>query len=294
MEYKNKNKTELRSYANMFSTTQFNKLVEQGDISYLENKLSKYGINSAKPVKTIRDYFEYAYNSLLKAYRNEYIYKNLIINKLLLGRYSLTTTTILNEFKIGRSIADLVLLNGTSKVFEIKTELDSLYRCSSQMADYQRAFKNIYLVTHITLVEKYINELQSHIGIIALTENNTLRTIREAKEYTKDLDSETMIKCLRKSEYSKIIKDYFGELPETTAAKYFSICKEWFAKIPIDILHNMMLKELKKRTIREKEKFTSDKIVPSELKCLLWNLNYDSNMYQKMTERLNKTLITIQ
>lgn len=292
MSYNVKNKTELRCYANMFSTTKFDKLVE-GDVSYINSKVLKYGINSSKPINTIRDYLTYTYNFLLNNYKNEYVYKNLIINKILLGKYSLNTTTILNEFKIGKSIADLVLLDGTSKVFEIKTELDSLYRCRSQISDYKKAFENIYLVTHITLVEKYINELEPYIGIIALTENNTLRTIRESTRYTEELDSEIMFKCLRKGEYSNIIKSYFGELPKTTAVKYFSTCKEMFAQIPVEKLHNMMLIELKKRTIREKEKFKSDDIVPPELKLLLWNLDYDSNAYERLTERLNTSLITV-
>ena len=291
MSYYIRNKTELRCYANMFSTTKFDKLVESGDFSYMNSKVSKYGINSSKPIRTIRDYLMYAYNSLLNNYRNEYVYKNLIINKILLGKHSLNTTTILNEFKIGKSIADLVLLNGTSKVFEIKTELDSSFRCHSQISDYRKVFENIYLVTHITLVEKYITELEPYIGIIALTENKTLRIIRESTRHTENLDSETMIKCLRKGEYSNIIKRYFGELPKTTAVNFFSACKDLFAQIPVEALHDMMLVELKKRTIREKEKFKSDDTVPPELKLLLWNLDYDSNNYDKLTNRLNTSII---
>ncbi len=290
MSYNNKNKTELRCYANMFSTTKFGKFVENGDASYIYGKLSKYGIDSSIPVKTIGDYLKYAYSLLLNNYRNEYVYKNLIINKILLGKHSLNTTTILNEFKIGKSIADLVLLNGTSKVFEIKTELDSLNRCHSQMTDYKKVFENIFLVTHISLIEKYVNELDPHIGVIALTENNTLRTIRESIRYTEELDSETMFKCLRKGEYSNIIKSYFGEIPTTTAVKYFSECKELFTQIPVETLHSMMLIELKKRTIREREKFKSDEIVPPELKLLLWNLNYNSTDYEKLASRLNLSL----
>ena len=286
-----RNKTALRCYAKMFSTTKFDKLVESGDFSYINSKVSKYGFNSPKPIRTIRDYLVYTYNSLLNNYRNEYVYKNLIINKILLGKHSLNTTTILNEFKIGKSIADLVLLNGTSKVFEIKTELDSSFRCHSQISDYRKVFENIYLVTHITLVEKYITELEPYIGIIALTENKTLRIIRESTRYTENLDSETMIKCLRKGEYSNIIKRYFGELPKTTAVKFFSACKDLFAQIPVEALHDMMLVELKKRTIREKEKFKSDDTVPPELKLLLWNLDYDSNNYDKLTNRLNTSII---
>ena len=52
----------------------------------------------------------------------------------------------------------------------------------------------------------------------------------------------------------------------------------------------MMLIELKKRTIREREKFKSDEIVPPELKLLLWNLNYNSTDYEKLASRLNLSL----
>lgn len=291
MSANKKNKTEFRCYANMFSTTKFNKLVVDGDMSYINSKLSTYGINSSRPINTIGDYLKYAYDQLLSNYRNEYVYKNLIINKKLLGKYSLNTTTVINEFKIGKSIADIVLLNGTSKVFEIKTELDSLYRCQSQISDYKKVFEHIYIVTHISLATKYLEELDSDIGIIALTENNTLRTIREAVKCTKYLDSQTMIKCLRKAEYTNIIQSYFGEIPQVTPVKYFSACNELFSQIPVETLHDMMLLELKKRTIREKEKFKSDDIVPSELKFLLWNLDYDVDSYQKLIDRLNTSLV---
>lgn len=290
MATKNNNKTEFRCYANMFSTARFNKLVVEGDLSYIQSKFSIYGTSSSQPINTVGDYLKYAYNLLLNNYRNEYIYKNLIINKILLGKHSLNTSTILNEFKIGKSIADLVLLNGTSKVFEIKTELDSLYRCHGQISDYQKVFEHIYIVTHISIADKYLNELDSDIGIIALTEHNTLRTIREAVKHTDCLDGETMIKCLRKSEYSNIIKGYFGELPLVTPVKYFSACKELFTQIPVETLHDMMLVELKKRTIREKEKFKSDDIVPQELKFLLWSLDYDSNSYEHLITRMNTSL----
>ncbi len=56
----------------------------------------------------------------LKVYRNEYFYKNTILNKLLLGRHSINTTTALSEMPIGKSIADFILLNGKGVVDEIK------------------------------------------------------------------------------------------------------------------------------------------------------------------------------
>lgn len=292
MKKGNMSKTMYRCYANMFSTSQFQKLVEGDDLSYLLSKYLKYREYLNEPILTIGDFYKYIYKSLLSNYRNEYVYKNTIINKILLGKHSLNTTTILNEFKIGKSIADLVLLNGTSKIFEIKTELDSLYRINSQISDYWKAFKNIYIVTHINLIEKFSKEIDERIGLIALTENNTLRTIRESTSNTDNLDSSVMIKCLRKKEYTNIIEKYFGEIPQTTPVKYFSTCHELFHQIPVDKLHDMMLVELKKRTIKEKEKFKSDSIAPIEFKYLLWNLDYDASYYSKI-EHLMKIKLPI-
>lgn len=283
-------KTRYRVYANMFSPSRFKKLVEEQDMSYLLSKYEIYDAKDNSSIVTVGDYYKYIYNTLLSCYRNEYVYKNLIINKRLLGRHNLNTATVLNEFKIGKSIADLVLLNGVSVVYEIKTELDNLYRIESQIADYRKVFEHIYIVTHISLAEKYANMLDETIGLLALTENNTLKTIREATKNVEHFDSSIMIKCLRKSEYSNIIMSYFGSVPNTTPVKYYSACKELFAKIPCDELHRMMLVELKKRTIKEKDKFTSNDITPPELKYLFWNLDFNADSYERVSEVMNLRL----
>ena len=90
--------------------------------------------------KTVNDLIHYAYQHLLKEYRYEYLYKSALLNDFVLRNYSLADTILLNEFRIGKSKADSVLANGTNKVFEIKTELDSSERLNSQVADYYKAF----------------------------------------------------------------------------------------------------------------------------------------------------------
>lgn len=284
------NIAELRCFANLFSASALERFVVQRDTSYLKTLISRYGIHSNESVNTIGDYYNYAFNSLLKNYRNEYVYKNLILNKLLLGKHRLTTTTIINEFRIGTSIADLVMINGCAKVFEIKTELDSPYRVNGQLADYRKVFENVYLVTHHSLVEKYVAQLDSHVGVIALTKNNTLSIVRESLQYSEELDSETMFRCLRKAEYSAIIKSYYGALPDATPARYFTVCKELFAEIPVAILYKLMLSELKKRSVKEKEKFASNEFSHPVLKQLLWNLNFSAEQYDKLVTGLNTCL----
>lgn len=41
------------------------------------------------------------------------------------------------EFNVGASKADLAVFNGTSTVYEIKSEIDSTERLKSQMGDYE-------------------------------------------------------------------------------------------------------------------------------------------------------------
>ena len=77
----------------------------------------------------IRDLFDSIFDRLTsKDYRHEFIYKSVIAHKILLGRHSLNTAVLLNEFRVGDCKADVVVINGTSNVYEIKSERDSLCR----------------------------------------------------------------------------------------------------------------------------------------------------------------------
>ena len=53
------------------------------------------------------------YRFMSKSYRNEYFYQNTLLNKLLLGRHSVNTTTALTQIPISKSKADV---NGTVEV----------------------------------------------------------------------------------------------------------------------------------------------------------------------------------
>ena len=68
------------------------------------------------------------YRFMSKSYRNEYFYQNTLLNKLLLGKHSINTTTALTQIPISKSKADFILINGKAVVYEIKTELDTFER----------------------------------------------------------------------------------------------------------------------------------------------------------------------
>lgn len=267
----------------------FERLIRFDDYNYLQSKISKYERSSSLNAEaTYGEYFSHVYKTLKTNYRNEYLYKNFIINKLLTGKYSLNTTTVLNEFRINKSIADIVFVNGTSKVFEIKTELDNSSRMTAQLNDYKKVFKEIYIVTHHSLLQKYLDIISNDIGLIVLTEKFTLKTICEP-QVNECLDNLTIMKCLRKAEYSNIIASYYGSLPAVSDFKFFSTCKELFVKIPTHDLHLLMMQELKKRAIKVKEILTSNH-VPKELKHICMCLDFNKEEYKKLDTLLTTKL----
>ncbi len=103
---------------------------------------------------TYEDLFNFAFTHLQKNYRNEYIYKNAIAKNILLGKHSLNTSFMLQEFRIGHCKADTLVLNGTSNIYEIKSELDSLDRLQGQINTYSQVFDMVHVITFQARLKK--------------------------------------------------------------------------------------------------------------------------------------------
>lgn len=58
---------------------------------------------------------------------------NTLLNKLLVGKHSVNTTTALAQVRIDQHIADFVMINGEGKLYEIKSELDNFDRLYDQL-----------------------------------------------------------------------------------------------------------------------------------------------------------------
>ncbi|MCM1181404.1 MAG: sce7726 family protein [Clostridium sp.] len=232
--------------------------------------------------KKNRELISEIYCKLQKNYRNEYFYKNTLLNKLLLGVHSVNTTTALTEVAIAKSKADFVLINGKAVVYEIKTELDNLDRLGSQIDDYYKAFDHVAVVTYeknLTQLQKVLAYSDKPVGIYILRRNGRLGTIREPEKYTNDLNKEIMFKLLRKCEFEEIIIQQYGCLPEVTQFAYYSVCKSLFLQIPIEDAYLLVLKQLKKRMKLEQEEFIK---IPYELKFLAYFMELTHEDYQKL------------
>ncbi|PKM80714.1 MAG: hypothetical protein CVU89_12310 [Firmicutes bacterium HGW-Firmicutes-14] len=226
------------------------------------------------------------YGIMTHSYRNEYVYKNTLLNKLLISKHSLKRTTALTEIPISKSKADFILINGIAVVYEIKTELDSFDRLESQLNDYYKAFDHVCVVTceeNFKKIEELLKD--SPVGIYILTKRKRLSPRKEPIRDNSNLDSNVMFKILRKREFENIIKTHYGELPAVSQVNHYNHCYQLFKNIDIEIVYQDMLEELKKRATIEIEEF---KHVPYELKFLAYFSKYKKSDYERLNIFLNK------
>ena len=228
------------------------------------------------------------YEFMSKSYRNEYFYQNTLLNKFLLGKHSINTTTALTQIPICKSKADFILINGKGIVYEIKTELDNFERLNNQLKDYFKAFNYVCVVTSENQYDRAVNILKdTPVGIYVLTSRNTIsmKFRKEPVEDNSHLDYTAIFKVLHKHEYENILLQYFGKLPDTTQVFYYDECLKQFSQIPIIHAHRMAIKQLKMRNRIEVSEF---KKIPYELKSLIYFAKPSTYDWQNITEFLNQ------
>src|SRR5690606_13072256 len=208
-------------------------------------------------------------------YRHEYIYKNKLLNDYVLKYYALEGTILLNEFRIGQSIADAVLINGTNKVSEIKTELDTPERLHNQLADYYKAFTEVYLFTHVSLLDKYLRILPSHVGVLVYTEEGQVVEYRVPQLYREELDASFMMASLRKPEYTKLVKQLVGFVPAVTPAFFYRSCLAILKELPVEEVRKAYCNILKGRINLKTNLYVSEGAVPEYLNFSLYQQKFD-------------------
>lgn len=229
--------------------------------------------------------FKKIYNYMSRNYRNEYFYQNTLLNKLLLGRHSIRTTTALSQIPIERSKADFILINGKAVVYEIKTELDTFERLSTQLNDYYKAFNHVCVVTCEENFDKLSKILKNTpVGICILSKSNTLQFKKEAELNDSYINHRSLFKILRKNEFEHILNEYFKTLPKSTPVFYYEDCYKMFESIPIKEAYKLFLVELKKRNNNISSENFRD--VPYELKSIIYFSNTSNIQYDKLKEFL--------
>lgn len=146
--------------------------------------------------------------------RTDYVYRNAIIDKVVIGRHSINTATPIQEFRVGSSLADIVVLNGTSTVYEIKSERDTLRRLATQIENYSKVFERTYVVTSAARLHRLEHDLPEHVGIITLSRDYALQTVREATTNWELIDTIAISRTMTIPEACAVLKRLNTPVPD--------------------------------------------------------------------------------
>lgn len=230
---------------------------------------------------TNKDVIVKLYSVLKKNYRNEYFFKNTLFNKLVIGRHSVNTTVALAEIPIAYSKADFILVNDDAKVYEVKSEIDSLDRLMLQTYDYYKVFNTVSVITSEKSASKIMNSLQTDkIGVYVLNTRDQISTRREPTVNNEFLNFEDMFSVLRKKEHENIIKDYYGHLPTVPRTQQYQKYQELTSQIDVIEFNKLMIKQLRTRNINHKNEFTTLDI--PEINYIAYFANLTKNEYRRL------------
>ncbi len=238
---------QLRDYSSLFSRSEV-KAWMKSDFGSINYKINRYdGKWKDSQNATYFDYLKYAYSIIEKHYQNEYVLKNSLLNEWLINEIGQSNAKIYSEYRVGNAIADLVMFNGNSKVFEIKTEFDTDYRLPLQLENYRNAFNQIFIVIPESKFHLYL-KYDVNVGLITFSkdQDRKFKIQREAKTNTV-VDTKTIMNILHTQEYKSIVKSYFGILPKMTSFNQYHICYEFLSKIPKHELNNLFICLMKNR-----------------------------------------------
>lgn len=191
--------------------------------------------------------FETAF-SLLKreGCRDEYIYKTALTHKILLGKHSLQTASMINEFRVGECKADVAILNGTATVYEVKSERDSLARLERQIAAYATVFAKVYVIAAESHISAVVDTVPDFVGILCLNRRHQISTVREAVDEPERTSPGAIFDSIRTDEARAILSSYGITVPCVPNTELHGVLRHAFVKLDAIQAQNGMVRVLKR------------------------------------------------
>ena len=272
----------------IFTVPYFDRMISENSVPESFSKCVKRYIKTENA--TIGEAISEIYHFMDCEYRNEYYYKNTILNQLLIKKHDLYNTAALTELPIGDSKADFIMINGRGVVYEIKTDLDNLLRLENQIKDYYKVFSYVYVVVgnkQLSHVKEFLKDQK--VGIYELTASGKLICRKKALCNKENLSYEAMFQVLRKAEFESILLKHFHKLPEVNSFQYYRECQKWLERVNIITLQKDVMKCLKARTLMLVENKLEEK-VPYELRFYAYFSKKINSDYQEIDTFWNERM----
>lgn len=279
-----------RAASALFSTAVFRPVLQGGDTRRADDLVhtirTDAGLAKSAPNMAV---VHAAYTVMQDNYRAEYVYRNLIVSRVYIGRHRASrATAFLNEVRVGESVADCILVNGQMTVYEIKTELDRQDRLQSQLASYYGAFALVNVVVHEAHTDRYRDMLAgTTTGILSVGNRWRLSAVQPAVEYSALLDHRVMFNLLRAAEVERALRAWYGEIPDVPNGVRYS---EHFAlaqAIPPIRFHDLVHEQLRSRAYHgSRAAISTPELMP--LRALLVQLQPTEDQHRRLLDWLER------
>ncbi len=242
--------------------------------------------------KPLGQAFNDAHSRLLASYQSEYSYKNQIVSKIVLGRHSLTTASALIEQPMSASVADVLVLNGTSTVYEVKTDLDSFARLQAQVRDYIRHAEYVYVVVSERRASTAKKNVPEEAGIITLRPRGNLSVIRPAPSNLATLRHTDIFRLLRTGEALSVMRATGGDPQKSPSGHARDVAYAHFRALPLLQAHEAVVQALKLRSTSARA-LLSDPGFPSSLRSLAYATELSVIGSNRLSNRLKLPISAI-
>lgn len=278
--------TQLRDLSTLFLRNEVQRL-QNDDFESFDLKLKSHNLYYKNKGKSYLQFLRDTYKLLQKRYQNEYVLKNELLNKWVKEELGQNDSIIYNELCIGKARADLVMFNGSSTVFEIKTVFDDTSRLKHQLDNYFKIFNQVYLVVPSEESSLYFS-FDSKVGII--TYDSVTHKLHKARKanYSINIHTDVLMNVLHTKEYLQICENYYGELPKNlNAFNQFKICKKLISEMSKEEVNKVFINIMKQRSIHN-EFFN---IINSEFNQICLSLNLNLSERNDLIKKLRNTII---
>ena len=245
---RNNNNIQASAVSRFFSRSLIKELAKNGRSPLFARLLQESGVDRhLLSDDTVGSAFERAFSFLRQTdFRHEYVYKAALTHKVLLGTHSLNTASMLTEFRVGKCKADVVILNGTGTVYEIKSERDSLSRLDRQIADYRKVFASVNVIVGEKHISNVIASVPDDVGVLELSGRYQIRTIRAAQDAPERTESASIFDVITAREAGLILTELGVHVPDVPNTQRYQAYLRKFQDIAPEEAHRLMVKVLKK------------------------------------------------
>lgn len=198
---------------------------------------------------SIADFFTEAYHDLEAHHRGEYVFANVVARRLLFARHTTCATRLFSEFRVGPCWADLVMVNGTTTAYELKSARDRLDRLPAQLEAYRRVFDKTVVVCQPERVSEVERVAPADVGIVMLTKSLQLRRVRDAASRRAFVEPLALFALLREAEASRILDRLCGGAPNVPNTLRHEVWRERFCTLKPVEAHDAVADALRARHV---------------------------------------------